>query len=239
MTGKVGRACLSYASRRRIMCIFDDQSVPVANGFCQALKPKVEKKNVLHQVKLKSLPTEQKILKSPIGIFAALIFVTIFVSCGPRPSVKAPETPSVTSEKRQKEIILAADKALKEKKYRTAFRYLNFLLNNDPHSSFADDAAYRLAYLHVVADSGNPYFDYAQALKAFKRFKKNYPQSIYSSACNNWLKILYLFFDLKRESVQLRQKNQNMQKMLRRLKNRNTELERTLKDLEHVIKRNQ
>ncbi len=131
------------------------------------------------------------------------------------------------------------DRLLQQGAYPKAHRYLLALQNADSLSPFADDVAYRLAYLHVIADSANPYFDYRQAWQAYRRFRKKYPKSIYSSACNNWLKILYLLFNSNRERDRWQKRVQMQQKACERLRRENAELKKTLQDLEKVIQRNE
>jgi|GEM_PF-5468780 len=140
---------------------------------------------------------------------------------------------------KEKKALRLIDRLLQQGAYQKAHRYLLALQSADALSPFADDVAYRLAYLHVIADSANPYFDYQQARQAFSDFQKKYPQSIYSSACNNWLKILYLLFNSKHEQNQWQRKARIREKECARLRHENAELKKTLRDLEHVIQRNE
>ncbi|RLD12874.1 hypothetical protein DRI50_08350 [candidate division KSB1 bacterium] len=162
--------------------------------------------------------------------------ILLFVSCNASFSHKPSTNPDVDKEK---QILKATDNLINQRHYGRAYRTLNLLLTKRPYSPYADDMEYRLAYLHVIADSLNPYFDYALALQAFSHFVKKYPRSQYKSACNNWLKILYLLFDFK-QRCETKQKSINvLQGKLQHLQQKNTELQNTLKDLERVIKRNE
>ena len=59
-----------------------------------------------------------------------------------------------------------------------------------PNHPLADDAAYRLCYIHVFDSDKNNYFNYADALKQFQKFIETYKNSRYISACKNWIAVL-------------------------------------------------
>ena len=190
-------------------------------------------------MKLEKIQIKNKIRRMLLGLMFILMLAILFTACGVKQvSKKSQMTPAMSIVKRQEKLIVTADKALKEKEYSKAFRYLQLLRKKFSASPYADDVAYRLAYIHVMADNANPYFDYNRALQAFRQFKKNYPKSIYGSACNNWLKILYLIFNFKQGQNKLQQKNKELRTKILHLEAKNKELEKTLKDLEHAIRRN-
>ncbi len=169
-------------------------------------------------------------------LLSGILATFLLLSCTAKLANKS--TDSVPIQKEEKALRLI-DRLLQQGAYQKAHRYLLALQSADALSPFADDVAYRLAYLHVIADSANPYFDYQQARQAFSDFQKKYPQSIYSSACNNWLKILYLLFNSKYEQNQWQRKARIREKECARLRHENAELKKTLRDLEHVIQRNE
>jgi TolA-binding protein len=74
--------------------------------------------------------------------------------------------------------------------FEQAHKVYTAFLAKFPDHEFADDAAYRLAYLHVFTAEKNPYFGYQQAQDAFERFIEKYPESNYTQACRNWLALL-------------------------------------------------
>ena len=177
-------------------------------------------------------------MKNVFPIRAILFIVSgifFIAACNPSLGKKGPEKSSLD---RQEHLLQSIDRLLEQRQYQQARCYLNLLQEKMTRSPLADDVAYRLAYLHVIDDSLNPYFDYEAALTAFQRFSKKFPQSRYSSACNNWLKILYLVFDYKRRCKASSLKVERQHRKILELENKNKELKRTLKDLEKVIKRN-
>ncbi len=168
--------------------------------------------------------------------FAALLFLLPFAAV----VVSCHFTPQGRHFKKDgpERVLLSVDRLMQQGHYVKAYRYLTVLQKKWAATPLADDVAYRLAYLHVLADSANPYFNYRAAYRAFEQCLKKFPHSAYSSACNNWLKILYFTFDLKKR-LQLQQSEQRtLRKKLRDLQSKNETLQRTLKDLEQVIKRN-
>lgn len=169
-------------------------------------------------------------------LLSGILGFALLLSCTVKSVNKSADSVPIQKEEKALRLI---DRLLQQGAYQKAHRYLLVLQSADSLSPFADDVAYRLAYLHVIADSANPYFNYRQAWQAFRRFRKKYPKSIYSSACNNWLKILYLLFNSKREQNQWQRKADIQQKECEHLRRENAELKKTLRDLEHVIQRNE
>ena len=137
----------------------------------------------------------------------------------------------------QAKVIKQADALLEQGKYVQARKILNSFWEKYPTSSYADDAAYRLAYMKTIADSTNPFFDYAEANKDFRHFSEQFPHSAYLSACNNWQKILNLYLELSAQTEGLKKQLVKQQKTIGRLKKENEELHRTLTDLEKALER--
>ncbi len=137
----------------------------------------------------------------------------------------------------QASVITQADVLLKQGKYVKARQILNVFMEKYPASPYADDAAYRLAYMKTIADSANPFFDYAEAGKDFRIFCKQFPQSAYLSACNNWQKILNLYFESNKQIKRFKTQLERQKKTIDRLTAENDELRRTLTDLEKALER--
>ncbi len=74
--------------------------------------------------------------------------------------------------------------------YEQAYHLYTQFVEKFPRHPYVDDAAYRIAYLHVVASESNPYFNYQKAAALFQKFIENYPNSRYIIACQNWLFLL-------------------------------------------------
>jgi tetratricopeptide (TPR) repeat protein len=121
--------------------------------------------------------------------------------------------------------------------------YLQFI-EKFPDNPYTDDAAYRLAYMCVIADDKNPYFDYTDAAILFQNFIENYPNSRYIIACNNWLNLLKsVMINSKESSLSPISKrlDPNEIKQLRieliRVKAENARLKNTLEELQKAIER--
>lgn len=142
-----------------------------------------------------------------------------------------------TSPNEEKKIVLALDSLLKAGQYVQAERYGRLFLTRYEHSPYVDDVAYRLTYLHVIADPKNPFFDYAQARRSFKTFLQKFPSSQYAFACNNWLKVLYLISQLQKQVEKLQSENRKLESELKVKSAEIDQLKSTLRDLEKVIKR--
>jgi len=121
--------------------------------------------------------------------------------------------------------------------------YSQFLLRFPDHP-YVDDADYRLAYMSVIADDNNPYFDYKNALILFQNFIENYPNSRYIIACNNWMYLLKLVdknsvkstespLTKRSDSPEIKQ----LRNELKRVQAENARLKSTLDELEKAIER--
>ena len=121
--------------------------------------------------------------------------------------------------------------------------YSQFIIKYPDHP-YTDDASYRLAYLCVVADDRNPYFDYQKAVILFQNFIENYPNSRYINACENWLNLLKDVKINSEGSSVSSVKNRSdsleintLKNELKRIKAENTKLKNTLEELEKAIER--
>lgn len=109
---------------------------------------------------------------------------------------------------------------------------------------YVDDAAYRFAYLHVIADDRNPYFDYKKAELFFQKFIETYPNSRYIMACKNWLNLLESIAPAPVDPVIIKVKENADPVVVNRLKAEiktlqieNARLKQTLDELQRAIER--
>ncbi len=173
-----------------------------------------------------------------------LRFILLFIILGGI----ACHAPASVSKKETREIqaFRQAARWIETGQYEKAHRFYSLFLRKFPNHVLADDVAYRLAYLHVIVDPVNPYFDYSAARTAFRRFKRTYPQSQYISACKNWLKILNSLL-IKNPSGRLSAKTdeaapcqkqiRSLQKQIQQLQEENSKLNQMLKELEEALSR--
>jgi outer membrane protein assembly factor BamD (BamD/ComL family) len=121
--------------------------------------------------------------------------------------------------------------------------YTQFIARYPTHP-YVDDAAYRLAYISVIADDRNPYFDYKNGLILFENFIENYPNSRYINACQNWVNLLSTVIKLNEEMLSSKAGNGDNSAEINRLKNElkrvraeNAKLQTTLEELQKAIER--
>jgi len=165
--------------------------------------------------------------------FIFLLLAILMSSCLSQQKMAKNET----APNSERKIVLAIDSLLKNQQFIKAEHYGRLFLNRYEHSPYVDDVVYRMAYLHVIADSKNPFFDYSQALKSFQLFLKKFPASQYAFACNNWLKVLYLTSQLQKQVETLQSDNRKLKNELKVSSAQIEQLKSTLRDLEKVIKR--
>ena len=164
-----------------------------------------------------------------------LFFILLVVSACAVQKKLAP-TPAAERDLSRK-IVLSIDSLLKAGDYTKAQKYGRLFIRQYPRSAYLDDVAYRMAYLHIIADAQNPFFDYGKARRAFEKFLEKFPQSQYALACNNWLKVLYLESQLQERNTQMQKELRVLKRELKRKTDEIEHLRNTLKDLEKVIKR--
>ena len=83
-----------------------------------------------------------------------------------------------------------AQQYIEQEAFDKAYKLYNYFVQRYPNHPLADDAAYRLCYIHVFDSDKNNYFNYADALKQFQKFIETYKNSRYISACKNWIAVL-------------------------------------------------
>jgi len=121
--------------------------------------------------------------------------------------------------------------------------YEQFLAKFSTHP-YVDDAAYRLAYLHVLADENNPYYDYEKAEVVFENFIETYPNSRYIMACENWLSLLRNVTPAPVDPVIIKVKENadpaimnQLKAEIKALQLENARLTQTLNELQQAIER--
>ena len=126
--------------------------------------------------------------------------------------------------------------------YQQAYEMYRKFLEKYPKHPYSDDAAYRLAYMHVIARADNPYLNYGKAREHFNNFIELYPNSHYIRACNNWLTVLNYISDTSDRGAdstaqsKLRSK-QDIQAELNRLPEENRQQRKSLEELQEAIER--
>jgi TolA-binding protein len=151
---------------------------------------------------------------------------------------------SSDTEDPEKEFLTTATRFIERGDYEQAASIYNQFIEKYSSHPYVDDAAYRLAYLRVIADQANPYFNYTQAVIFFEKFIETYPNSRYINACTNWLHVLkkinpapadpvIITFKENSEPAEYKQ----LQKRLLQLEHENGRLKKTLEELQTAIER--
>ena len=133
---------------------------------------------------------------------------------------------------------------LEMRNYNQANKIYSQFIAKFPDHPYVDDAAYRLAYICVIADDKNPYFNNEKAQDQFQNFIENYPNSRYISPSRNWLSILQRITVNNDEESQISSKNSlesdeinQLRNELLRLQGENSRLKKTLEELQKAIER--
>jgi len=178
---------------------------------------------------------------NPVGVFCLLLLFVIsllFTNCNKK-------TVNGNAENEiELEIIKKGSALLKKGEYDQAKNVFSQFIVKFPYHPYVDDAAYRLAYMCVIADEINPYFDYKNAAILFQNFIENYPNSRYIVACNNWLNLLKTVgLDHEEPTVSYINRQQilleisQLKNELKRVRADNARLRNTLDDLQKAIER--
>jgi outer membrane protein assembly factor BamD (BamD/ComL family) len=155
---------------------------------------------------------------------------------------------NISNEKKESEIELEimekGSDYLNDGKYNEAHLLYSQFVVDYPMHPFVDDAAYRLAYITIIADEENPHYDYKNALLLFKNFIENYPNSRYINASQNWINLLLQVKKLRAEQSESKAGNGMNSSEINRLKNElnrvqaeNARLKNTLEELQRAIER--
>jgi outer membrane protein assembly factor BamD (BamD/ComL family) len=142
------------------------------------------------------------------------------------------------------EIFMRANKYVEKGEYTNAGIIYEQFLNKFSNHAYVDDAAYRWAYLHVIADENNPYFDYEKAAGFFENFIETYPNSRYIMACKNWLNLLKNVNPAPVDPVIIKIKEnadpaaiKQLEAELKNLQLENSKLKQTLSELQRALER--
>ena len=142
------------------------------------------------------------------------------------------------------EILQRGSRYIERGEYEKAWDIYSQFIIKFPNHPFVDDAAYRAAYLHVIADDKNLLLNYQKAALLFQKFIENYPNSRYINACKNWLNVLNKIITEPVRSVRIETGRDlgftdidQLKKELLILKEENTQLKKTLEDLQKAIER--
>lgn len=142
------------------------------------------------------------------------------------------------------EIFEIGNAYIMEGNYKQAQEIFSRFIMKFPTHAYVDDAAYRLAYIHVIADDMNPYFDYRKAVGLFENFIENYPNSRYIKACKNWLNVLTNLTSRPADPEVVTTMEKSDPALINQLKNElsntkreNAKLRKTLKELQTAIER--
>jgi tetratricopeptide (TPR) repeat protein len=170
-----------------------------------------------------------------IGFFVGLILI---LGCTQGTNGKAYNQPYY----RELSLFRHAGSLLEQGEFSKAYKLYGQFLEKYPKHPYADDAAYRLAYMHVMVSDQNPYFDYIKARMVFQNFIETYQNSHYISACKNWIYILNLYSRPERlisdESVTGDHvTNAGFSEEIRRLRAENERLKENLEQLQKAIER--
>lgn len=168
-----------------------------------------------------------------IGLFVIIILIS---GCSRGNMGRAQEEPYY----RELSLFRQATDLLDQEQYTQAHRLYQLFLEKYPKHPYADDAAYRLAYLHVIYSANNPYFSYDSARVVFQNFIENYQNSRYINACKNWLNVIEAGSGLntnvpESSSITGSVSGQDHTQELQRLREENTRLKQNLKELQRAI----
>jgi len=180
---------------------------------------------------------QSKFQKLKFGI-GFLLFIVLISGCSP----KTADSKDDELYYRELSAFRKANDLIENGEYSRAQQiYLKFL-DKYPKHPYADDAAYRVAYLHVIASQDNPYFDYRQARILFQNFIENYENSRYISACKNWIHILDLCTQSSADNMRKTSQTDpvvdtQIQKEIQQLREENARLKENLDQLQKAIER--
>ena len=174
-------------------------------------------------------------MKVALSFYLTLIIFTGF-SCS-SPSSGNTEDPD-------REIFSIAARHIQKGEYEQAASIYGRFIEDHAAHPYVDDAAYRLAYLHVIADQNNPFYDYRKAILFFENFIETYPNSRYINACTNWLHVLNKINPAQAEPVNVSVKENEklaattpLQNRLSLLEEENQRLVNKLRELQDALER--
>ena len=159
--------------------------------------------------------------------------MSFFIGCASHPPVQQ----SAESGDKLTLIFSHARDLVENHAYEEAAQVYVQFLDQYPRHIFADDAAYRLAYLHVVADPVNPLYDYEKASLLFQKFIETYENSRYINACTNWLAVLQPRRGQNSPGLSDKADVMQLKQQISDLRSENKKLRMTLAELQEAIER--
>ena len=167
-----------------------------------------------------------------------LTIILLILGCSSSQSSRSIDEPYY----RELSLFRKATDLLDNGEYSQANDLYDQFLNKYPKHPYSDDAAYRLAYMHVIADSANPFFDYGQARILFQKFIENYQNSHYITACKNWINLLDSCDKTSATETGTRyimtpNANEQMTTELEKLRQENEKLREDLEQLQKALER--
>lgn len=171
-------------------------------------------------------------------IVVAFLILFVLISCSVKTDYdsSAPEL--------EYEIMQRGTTYIENGQYEKAYIIYSQFIHKFPAHPYVDDAAYRLGYIHVIADDNNPYFNYGKAAGIFQKFIENYPNSRYINACRNWQNVLHQIDSEQTKTIILPVEEPDnsvqldlLEKELNKLQGENNRLKETLQELQRAIER--
>jgi outer membrane protein assembly factor BamD (BamD/ComL family) len=118
-------------------------------------------------------------------------------------------------ERPEKEFQTAAS-FMKDKKYGEAVSLYRTIIADLPGTQFAADARYQIALAYAFSD--NPDRDWVMAIQEFEKFLKLHPSDGKALEAQNWIAILKMHLELKKENELLRKEIDQFRKNIEELK---------------------
>ncbi len=159
--------------------------------------------------------------------------VSFLLACAAKPPIQS----TAEREDQLARIFTHARSLVEKRAYDEAAQIYRQFLDHYPGHMLADDAAYRLAYLHVVADPVNPLYDYDKARLLFQKFIETYENSRYINACTNWLAVLQPRREQKSPGFSDKTDVMQLKQQISDLRSENKKLRTTLAELQEAIER--
>ena len=182
-----------------------------------------------------SVPINFRKLSLSIGFLSLFVLI---LGCSLQDSARRIDEPYY----RELSLFRRAGNLLENSQYSQAGELYTQFLEKYPKHPYADDAAYRIAYLHVISDPDNPYYDYREARILFQNFIENYQNSHYINACKNWISVLDICLksssgETKERYIAEQEPNEQLIRELEKLREENNKLRQDLEQLQQALER--
>lgn len=182
-----------------------------------------------------SVPTNFRKISLSIGFLSLFVLI---LGCSSQDSARRIDEPYY----RELSLFRRAGNLLEDGQYSQARELYIQFSEKYPKHPYADDAAYRIAYLHVISDPDNPYYDYHKAWILFQKFIENYQNSHYITACKNWISLLDIclkspYGETKERSGVVQEPNEQLIREIEKLREENNKLYQDLEQLQQALER--